>query len=76
MNTDVPRANPFVLMMAPERVLEAMNKSHALSHLQHQVFRPLDARSTRQDDAELAGLDAEIERAGPLLAAGKPENQP
>lgn len=75
MRTDVPRANPFVLMMAPERVLDAMHKSDALRHLQHKVFRPLDARAARPDDAELASFDAEIDKSGPL-AASKRNHRP
>ncbi|MFI5444198.1 hypothetical protein [Polaromonas sp. UC242_47] len=76
MRTDVPRANPFVLMMAPERVLEAMKKSDALRHLQHKVFRPLDARPARPDDAELASFDAEIDKSAPRAAASKQDNRP
>ncbi|MDW5442404.1 hypothetical protein [Polaromonas sp. SM01] len=75
MRTDVPRANPFVLMMAPERVLDAMKKSDALRHLQHKVFRPLDARPARPDDADVASFDAAIDKSGPLAAARKRDNR-
>jgi hypothetical protein len=64
MRVQAPGANPFVLMLAPQQVLEAMKKSDALRRLQHQVFHPLDARPKSQRDADLAAFDAEIDRAG------------
>lgn len=63
MRIDTPSANPFVLMMAPQQVLEAMEKSDALRRLQHQVFHPLDTRVAIQRDAELAAFDAAIEHS-------------
>ncbi|OOG44989.1 hypothetical protein [Polaromonas sp. A23] len=63
MRVDAPNANPFVLMMAPQQVLEVMEKSDALRRLQHQVFHPLDTRTATQGDAELAAFDAAIERS-------------
>ena len=56
------RVNPFVLMLAPLQVLEAMEKSDALRCLRHQVFHPLDTRVRPQGDAELAAFDAAIDR--------------
>lgn len=35
-------ANPFSLMINPEAVLKALERSDALAGLQAQVFRPLD----------------------------------
>jgi len=67
MRVDTPHANPFVLMMAPQQVLDAMEKSEALRRLQHQVFHPLDARGATQGDAELAAFDAAIERSNIIL---------
>lgn len=63
MRVDAPNANPFALMMAPQLVLEVMEKSDALRRLQHQVFHPLDTRAATQGDAELAAFDAAIERS-------------
>ena len=45
MRVDTPLAIPFALMMAPQQVLEAMEKSDSLRRLQHQVFHPLDTRA-------------------------------
>jgi hypothetical protein len=67
MRVDTPLANPFALMMAPQQVLEAVEKSDALRRLQHQVFHPLDTRSAFQADADLAAFDAAIERANIVL---------
>lgn len=63
MRTDTPLAHPFALMMAPQQVLEAMEKSDELRRLRHQVFHPLDTRATLQADADLAAFDAMIESA-------------
>lgn len=63
MRVDTPNANPFVLMLAPQQVLEAMEKSDALRKLQHQVFHPLDTRVAARRDAELAAFDAAIEHS-------------
>jgi hypothetical protein len=35
-------ANPFALMMDPKAVLEAMERSERLNHLESRVCRPLD----------------------------------
>ncbi len=35
-------ANPFALMMAPQAVLEAMERAERLNRLQSRVCRPLD----------------------------------
>ena len=67
MQTHSTSANPFALMMAPAQVLAAMQKSDALSKLQHQVFHPLDTGVAPQNDAELAAFDAAIERANLVL---------
>ena len=67
MQVEAPCANPFMLMMTPQKVLDAMEKSDALRRLQHQVFHPLDSRPGFQADAELAAFDAEIERASLVL---------
>ncbi len=75
MRVDTPRANPFVLMLAPQQVLKAMKKSDALRRLQHQVFHPLDTRAAFQSDAALAAFDAAIERAK-LVLPPEPEDAP
>jgi hypothetical protein len=35
-------ANPFALMMDPQAVIEAMERSERLNHLQSRICRPLD----------------------------------
>ncbi|MDI1269776.1 MAG: hypothetical protein PSV40_11840 [Polaromonas sp.] len=71
MQVDAPSANPFMLMMTPQKVLEAMKKSDGLRRLQHQVFHPLDSRPAFQEDAELAAFDEAIERASLVLPEGE-----
>lgn len=44
-------ANPFALMMDPEAVLAAMERSERLNHLQSRVCRPLDKLETPAHDA-------------------------
>ena len=67
MRIDTPLASPFALMLAPQQVLEAMEKSDGLRRLQHQVFHPLDTRAAFHVDADLAAFDAAIERANIAL---------
>ena len=35
-------SNPFALMMDPQAVIEAMERSERLNHLQSRICRPLD----------------------------------
>ncbi|MBP7132256.1 MAG: hypothetical protein KBA70_05765 [Aquabacterium sp.] len=60
-------ANPFALMMDPEAVLAAMERSERLNHLQSRVCRPLDKPepSTQEGkpSARLLRLQAELEEA-------------
>ncbi|MDX9842196.1 MAG: hypothetical protein RBT42_00405 [Aquabacterium sp.] len=42
-------ANPFALMMDPEAVLAAMERSERLNHLQSRVCRPLDKQEEAAD---------------------------
>lgn len=67
MRTQATSTNPFALMMAPDQVLAAMERSDALRRLRHQVFHPLDTRAVPTNDAELAAFDAAIERANLVL---------
>ncbi len=56
----VPERNPFMLMIDPEVVFAAMEKSEHLSQLSRQLCRPLDrpapgsAPSSVADDADEA----------------------
>jgi hypothetical protein len=65
-------ANPFALMMDPQAVLEAMERSERLNRLQSRVCRPLDkpliplvsGESQTSFDSEVdASADAEEETA-------------
>ncbi|MFN3297290.1 hypothetical protein [Caldimonas sp.] len=56
-------ANPFALMMDPQSVLDAMERSERLKRLQSRVCRPLDKPLLGPVRGELAayddGIDAE-----------------
>jgi hypothetical protein len=51
-------ANPFGLMMNPQAILEAVERSERLSRLERRICRPLDkpliphADGSRSDDAD------------------------
>jgi hypothetical protein len=64
MRSNSIKLNPFALMMEPEAVLQAMERSNALRTLRQQVFHPLDKpmRSMRFNvTADLAAFDAAVE---------------
>ncbi len=68
-------SNPFSLMMEPERILQAMERSSQLSGLRRHQLRPLDRPLIPYSAAALAmraAFDAEIDAEyeddeGPLL---------
>lgn len=73
MRTTAISLNPFSLMMEPESVLQAMERSQSLRGLRRRTLRPLDkplipyAKShTLHDDADLSddtdALDAPTKR--------------
>ena len=56
-------ANPFALMMDPQAVLEAMERSERLNRLQSRVCRPLDKPlipMVGSDDQEIEASDIEL----------------
>jgi hypothetical protein len=61
MHTHTIAANPFALMMDPQAVLEAVERSQPLSGLQRRVCRPLDKPLIPRADA---ANDAEMVDAG------------
>lgn len=67
--------NPFSLMMEPEMVLAAMERSDALRRLRHQVFHPLDkpGREPVADSDDLAAYDAAIEQSAQGVSIGLDE---
>lgn len=60
-------ANPFALMMDPQAVLEAMERSERLNRLQSRVCRPLDKPlipMVGSDDQEIEASDIELPEEG------------
>lgn len=56
--------NPFMLMLNPELVLAAMEKSERLSQLNRHLCRPLDKLSAHQAKAAADDEDTPAEDAG------------
>lgn len=57
-STPVTVANPFGLMMNPQAILEAVERSERLGSLQRRVCRPLDKPLIpRVNDAQVDGDD-------------------
>lgn len=56
-------ANPFALMMDPEAVLAAMERSERLNHLQSRVCRPLDRLEAADQSARRRQAEALLEDA-------------
>jgi len=64
MRATETHANPFFMMMNPEAVIQAVERSERLNCLTRRVCRPLDRPlipKVRQDD--LAEFDREIDMA-------------
>jgi hypothetical protein len=73
MATGLELGNPFALMMNPEGVIQAMERSERLARLKARVCRPLDRPLIpRVQDANLAAYDAQIDAQ--LEAAGQDED--
>ena len=62
MATGLELGNPFALMMNPEGVIQAMERSERLARLKARVCRPL---IPRLQDASLAAYDAQIDATVP-----------
>ena len=54
-------ANPFALMMDPQAVLEAMERSERLNRLQSRVCRPLDKPLIPLVSSEGQDFDREVD---------------
>ncbi|MEO8523998.1 MAG: hypothetical protein ABI460_04725 [Caldimonas sp.] len=61
MNTTSAAANPFVLMISPETVFAAIERSDRLARLQSTICRPLDKPRPEKPAVELKAFDEEIE---------------
>ncbi len=56
-------SNPFALMMDPQAVLEAMERSERLNRLQSRVCRPLDKPLIPLVASEEQAFDQEVDAA-------------
>jgi hypothetical protein len=66
-------ANPFALIMDPERVRQTIAKSESLSKLSQRQCHPLDRAVIRSASAELAAYDAKIDRTTIYLPPEDPK---
>lgn len=61
------RPNPFMMMMNPEAIIDAMERSERLNALQSRVCRPLDRPLIPKLKAkDLADFDREIDQEADL----------
>lgn len=56
-------SNPFELLMNPDAVVQAMERSDRLSRLKRRVCRPLDKPLIPRTAKEVADFDREIDDA-------------
>ena len=76
MRTETMTANPFELMMDPERVRQTIAKSESLSKLSQRQCHPLDRAVIRSASAELAAYDSKIDRTTIYLPPEDPQPAP
>ena len=76
MRTGSLAANPFELMMDPERVRQTIAQSESLSKLSQRQCHPLDRAVIRSASAELAAYDAKIDRTTIYLPPEEPKPAP
>ncbi|HEY8711154.1 MAG TPA: hypothetical protein VIM34_24530 [Burkholderiaceae bacterium] len=69
-------ANPFELIMDPERVRQTVAKSESLGRLSQRQCHPLDRAVIRSASAELAADDAKIDRTTIYLPPEDPQPAP
>jgi hypothetical protein len=60
-------ANPFVLMMDPEAVLRAVERSERLQHLSRHVYRPLDKPMIPHVLSDLEAFDQSVDEGDDCL---------
>ena len=60
-------ANPFALMMTPEAVFAAIERSDRLSRLKSRICRPLDGPRPPQPTSELSAFDDAVEASAEAL---------
>lgn len=76
MRTASLAANPFELMMDPERVRQTIDQSESLGKLSQRKCHPLDRAVIRSATAELAAYDAKIDRTTIYLPPEEPKPAP
>jgi hypothetical protein len=59
-------ANPFALMMDPQAVIAAMERSERLNHLQSRICRPLDKPLIPHINGDTNAFDQEVDSAPDL----------
>ena len=69
MQTIQQVANPFALMIDPQSVLNAMDRSDRLSRLRSEIFRPLDKPLLAKLPASVLAYDVEIDDEAELPEA-------
>jgi hypothetical protein len=71
VETDMPHpdltANPFALMMTPEAIFAAIERSDRLSRLKSRICRPLDGPRPPQVTTELSAFDEAVDAAAETL---------
>lgn len=60
-------ANPFALMMDPDAVVQEMERSERLNHLNRRICRPLDKPLIPKVEDEAVELDDAIETEFELM---------
>lgn len=61
-------ANPFAMMLDPERVVRAVEHSERLNRLHSRVYRPLDKPLIPKALADTADFDREVDAAPEIEA--------
>lgn len=60
-------ANPFALMMEPEAVVQAMERSERLKRLQSRICRPLDKPLIPKVGSDMDAFDNEVDSTPDLF---------
>ena len=61
MDKQHPVSDPFALMMDPQGVIQAMERSDRLARLQRRVCRPLDRPLIARKETDLEQFDSAID---------------
>ncbi len=61
--------NPFMLMLNPEVVIAAMEKSEKLAQLNRHLCRPLDRVTLQNPDGEVAAVEEAVDEAAVQVPA-------